>query len=142
MRHLSAVTAALLSVTVLGCMSEKKNPLEGTWRLVAGTSKTADTTVDYTQMRYKGLKMFCDNHFMFVGHSFDTVDNYGGGSYTLDGNTYTEVVMYHAYRALVGDTISFDVQVNNDTLVQKGPRKIGKYRDAKWELTEVYHRVR
>jgi hypothetical protein len=130
---------------LFGCVSERKNQLEGTWRLVSGSSKVADTTYDYTKMGYGGLKMYCDNHFMFVGRfvqSDTTENNYGGGNYTLEGNILTEVIRYFPVTAMIGDTLSYEIRFSGDTLTQQGPRKIGKYRDSKWELHEVYVRAK
>jgi hypothetical protein len=140
MRRIVIAITLLLCLDQIGCMSEKKDAIEGTWRLVSGTSKFSDTTYDYAKMGYDGMKMFCDNHFMFVGRvvgNGDTTDNYGGGTFTMEGNISTEVLLYFPVRAMVGDTLSYEVRVSNDTLFQKGPRKIGKYKDSKWELYEV-----
>jgi hypothetical protein len=110
----------LLCLALLGCVSEKRNKIEGTWRLVAGTNKWGDTTFDYAKMGYDGIKMFSDNHFIFVGRivrNADTADNYGGGTFTLEGSNYSEVISYFPLRAMLGDTIPFEIQVNNDTLI-------------------------
>ena len=144
MKYVLRFITLILCLTLLGCSSQRKNTLEGTWRLVAGTSKTADSTYDYAKMGYDGMKMICDKHFMFVGRyvqNGDTTYNYGGGTFTLEGNNYTEVIMYFPIKAMIGDTLSYEVQVNNDTWIQKGPRKIGKYKDITWELHEVYKRA-
>jgi len=145
MRYASVFLTIVFCATLVGCTSETKNKLEGTWRLVSGTSKTADTTREYSQMHYRGIKMIYENHFALVGRYIrdgDTLDNYGGGSYVIEGNNYTETVNYHKYGPWIGETIPFEVEVRNDTLIQKGPRKIGKYQDTKWELREVYERMK
>jgi hypothetical protein len=145
MRQILFALTLFLCASLLGCVSEKKNKIEGTWRLVSGTSKTGDTTREYSQMHYRGIKMIYENHFAFVGRyvrDSDTLDNYGGGTYVLEGNNYTETVNYHKYRPWIGDSIPFEVEVRNDTLIQKGPRKIGKYQNTKWELYEMYERMK
>lgn len=44
-------------------------------------------------------------YFVFVGH-FETdtlvVENYGGGTYKLDGDKYEEDIKYHANESLTG----------------------------------------
>jgi hypothetical protein len=132
-------------VTLLGCSSERKNKVEGTWRLVSGWQKTADTTFQYSQAHYHGIKMICGNHWAILGRSVrdkDSVDSYGGGTYTLEGNNYTESIEYFVVRSSIGNVVPFEVEVRNDTLIQKGPRKIGKYQDTKWELYEVWERMK
>lgn len=129
---------------VLGVEQQLK--LEGTWRLVSGTVKTADTTTyDFAKLHYDGILMIYENHFAFVGRYVrdgDTLDAYGGGTYTLEGNNYTESMDYHKDKQWIGETIPLVVSVRNDTLIQKGPRKIGKYEDANWELYDVYERIK
>lgn len=145
MKQICMFVTACLCLMLLGCSSEQNNKVEGTWRLVSGTSKTADSTYDYSRMGYDGMKMICDRHFMFVGRyvqNGDTAYNYGGGTFTLEGNNYTEVLRYFPVKSMVGDTLSYDVQVRNDTLIQKGPKKTGKYKDVTWELYEVYTKAK
>ena len=124
---------------------EEKNKLEGTWRLVSGWQKTADTIVEYSQADYHGIKMICGGHWAILGrrvHDKDTLDNYGGGTYTLEGNNYTESIEYFVVKSSIGNIVPFEVEVRNDTLIQKGPRKIGEYAGCKWELNEVWVRMK
>jgi hypothetical protein len=145
MRCASALIATILCLTLLSCSSERKNRLEGTWRLVSGASKRADTTYDYSKGQYRMIMMIYENHFAFVGRYVrdgDTFDTYGGGTYTLEGNNYTESIDYHSYKPWIGEVIPFEFSVKNDTLIQKGPRKIGKYQDSNWEGYWVYERMK
>jgi hypothetical protein len=145
MRHALISLTIVLCATLLGCVSEKKNKLEGTWRLVTGTQKQGDTSSTYSQATYFGIKMFCENHVAWFGQHLlggDTSSYYGGGTYTLEGNNYTESIEYNTYKSVIGRVIPFEVELKNDTLIQKGPRKIGKYQDSKWELYEVWVRMK
>ncbi len=68
--------------------------------------------------------MWSDNYWMFVGqYKQDTVftDNFGGGSYTLDGIVYKETIMYHTTKDYLGQTLRMRIVVENDTLVQVWP---------------------
>jgi hypothetical protein len=145
MRYASVPLTIILCLTLLGCRSERKNKIEGTWRLVSGTLKTADTTTyDFSKLHYHGILMIYENHFAFVGRYVregDSLDAYGGGTYTLDGNNYKESMDYHKNKQWIGETIPLVVSVKNDTLIQKGPRKIGKYQNSRFELYEVYERM-
>jgi hypothetical protein len=144
MKYPSIFLTIILCLTLLGCSGERKNMVEGTWRLVSGKQKTADTTVDYSKAQR--MKMIYENHFAFVGryvHDSDTLDSYGGGTYTLEeGSNYTESIDYHSYRSAVGEVVPFEVEVKNDTLILKGPRKTGKYQDTNWGLHEVWVRMK
>jgi hypothetical protein len=145
MRQMLIALTLLLCLGLLGCVNEKKNAIEGTWRLVSGWQKTAEATDKYSQANYQGIKMIYGGHWAILGRSVrdkDTLDNYGGGTYTLEGNNYTESIQYFVAKAAIGNVVPFEVEVRNDTLIQKGPRKIGEYADSKWELYEVWTRMK
>jgi len=135
----------LLCFAVLGCVSEKKDAIEGTWRVVSSTMKTADTTISYSQADLFGMKMIVDNQWAVFGQPLrngDTLAYYSGGTYTLEGKFYTESIKYNTMKSRVGKVIPFEVEVRNDTLIQKGPPKTAEYADTKWELYEVWVRVK
>jgi hypothetical protein len=145
MRQILLALTLFLCASLLGCVSERRNKLEGTWRLVSGKQKNADTSFEYSQANCRSMKMIYENHLAFMTRWFrdkDTLDGYGGGTYTLEGNNYTESIEYHSRKVAIGEIIPFEVEVRNDTLIQKGPRKIGKYEDSKWELYEVWARMK
>jgi hypothetical protein len=68
--------------------------------------------------------MWSDNYWMFVGeYTQDTItgQNFGGGSYTLDGLVYKETIKYHSTPDYVGQTFRMRIVVKNDTLIQVWP---------------------
>jgi hypothetical protein len=145
MRGIFVALTLFLCLALLGCVSEKKNAIEGTWRVVAGTMKTADTTISYSQTNLFGMKMIVDNQWAISGQALgdgDTLAYYGGGTYTLEGNIYTESVKYNIVKSRVGRTIPFEVEVKNDTLIQKGPPRTAQHAASNWELYEVWVRVK
>jgi predicted metal-dependent RNase len=88
---------------------------------------------------YKGsqVKMWSDNYWMFVGqYTQDTVknDNFGGGSYSLEGVVYKETIVYHVSPDYVGKTLRMRIVVQNDTLVQVWPA------DEKGEINKSNYR--
>jgi hypothetical protein len=107
-------------------------PLEGTWRLFSGTTITGKDTVntDYTQGQQM-LKILNDSHFAFVLHDLnkgqDTANKIfsaGAGTYTLNGDQYSEHLDFCNQREWEGHTFNFTVAINNDTLVQQGVEKV------------------
>jgi hypothetical protein len=145
MRQILFALTMLLCASLLGCVSEKKNAIEGTWRVVSGTMKTADTTSSYSQADLFGMKMIFDNHWAIFGQGLrggDTLAYYGGGTYTLEGNKYTESIKYNIVKSRIGKVIPFEVEVRNDTLIQKGPPKTAEYANSKWELCEIWVRMK
>ena len=145
MNRMAVALNLLICFALLGCVSEKKNSIEGTWRVVAGTMKTADTTISYSQANLFGMKMIVDNQWAIFGQHLgdgDTLAYYSGGTYTLDGNIYTESIKYNIIKSRIGRVFPFEVEVGNDTLIQKGPPQTAQYAGSKWEFREVWVRVK
>jgi len=132
MKHTLLLLAGSLSL-LLSCTTQSpaKLRLNGTWRLISGTSiAKGDTTVtDYTKGS-RMIKIINDDHFAFLKHDItspkDSSNHFdaGGGAYTLNGNQYTEHLDYYSDRNWEGKTFSFTVSVSNDTLVQRGLEKV------------------
>jgi len=60
-----------------------------------------------------------------------TYDNYGGGTFTLEGDRYEENLLY-AGKSIFSRKIRMLMEVRNDTLIQKWPA------DENWKLAEKY----
>jgi hypothetical protein len=108
-----------------------KPPIEGTWKLLAGTLiEKGDTTVtDYTKGK-EFIKIINGSHFAFLLHDLhkgkeaDSTFSCGGGHYTLHDSSYTEHLEYCNDRQWEGNDFSFIATISNDTLTQKGIEKI------------------
>jgi hypothetical protein len=76
------------------------------------------------------IKIITPTHFAFLNHDLkkgkDSVAVFvaGGGSYTLEGDQYTESLEYCSDREWEGNTFHFTVNVSGDTLIQRGVEKI------------------
>lgn len=118
----------LIPVLFIGCNRSTNLPHEGAWQLVYAKSVSADTVVSEFPGTVTGsdMKVWTKNHFIFVGlfNLDSTITNsYGGGTYTLDGNRYTETILYHTYPDFAGKKINMLLEVQNDTLIQTWPVK-------------------
>lgn len=146
MRRIAVGLTLLLCVAILGCSSEKKNLLQGSWRIAAGHQKTADTAFSYVEGNPSTIKIIAGNQVAWFGRwargAGDTVTYYAWGTYVLEGRNYTESIKEHSIRSQIGKVIPLEVEVRNDTLIQKGPRKIGEYADGKWEMYEIWVRLK
>ena len=133
---LKPITVFLCFVCLVTCREKTESdqkttstlPLQGTWKLLTGTIiEKGDTVVtDYTKER-SFIKIINETHFSFLHHTLrkDTTDfSAGGGSYTLNGNKYTEHLEYCSAKEWEGHDFSFTVTVSNDTLIQQGVEKI------------------
>ena len=58
--------------------------------------------------------------------------SYMAASYTLDGNKYQEVIIYHDYTVPEGTTLNLILEIHDDTLIQKFPA------DEDWNLGEKF----
>ena len=125
---LAGSLSLLLSCTM---QSPSKIRLNGTWRLVSGTTITKGVSVvtDYTKDS-KFIKIINDDHFAFLKHDInspkDSTNHFdaGGGAYTLDGNQYTEHLDFYSDRNWEGKPFQFTVSISNDTLTQRGQEKV------------------
>ncbi|WP_145716896.1 lipocalin-like domain-containing protein [Chitinophaga japonensis] len=123
-------------------------PLTGTWRLVSATTVAQGDSsfTDYTK-GVSMIKIINDSHFAFLKHEEnapqDSSNHFGagGGSYTLEGDTYTEHLDYFADRNWEGKTFVFTVSIHNDTLTQRGIEKV-ESAGVDREIIERYVRVK
>ena len=122
-------------------------PIEGTWKLISATTiKKTDTTVtDFTKGQ-EMIKVINGSHFAFLRHDMNqgkdtAIFGAGGGTYTLSGDQYTELLQYCNERGWEGHTFSFTVSVNEDTLLQTGVENIPK-ENVNQYIIEKYVRVK
>ena len=126
------VSIFLSTPAVLGQLPS--NDLEGTWEMVSQKAVYPDSTVDRTDQIPYTLKILNSTHFSF-GRQIGEEEVYaGGGTYSYDGETYTEHISYHSAAGLAGQSIVFDARVDGDTWHHTGD--IGDF-----VLEEVWRRV-
>lgn len=130
-------------ISTCSCKAQKRSTIEGTWDLLSAKGYHHDGTKYFLKKDKSNhfIKMIYDNHVLFAGQfvsAGDTTISYGGGTYIFKNNIYTENTVYQAAKELIGDTLSFEVTLNKDTLIQKGPINKG----IKWYLEETYIRLR
>jgi hypothetical protein len=109
----------------------KKSQLDGTWELVAG------------QQLPKGareIKIISGGHFIFAAYDTGKGEllGTGGGTYVLNGSSYTEHVDFgdRISPGVVGKDQQFAVKIDGDTFVQAGTLSNGK------NLSETWKRVK
>lgn len=129
---------------------EKKTdqPLIGTWHLVSSKSITkGDTTVTTPPKDQEMVKIFNNTDFAFFTHDLKKgkvakpVFDSGSGTYTLQGNNYSEHLAYCNYRDWENRDFKFTVQFKNDTLIQSGIEKIDSL-NIDHEIIEIYVKMR
>ncbi|GAB2799585.1 hypothetical protein GCM10027275_51840 [Rhabdobacter roseus] len=129
MHRTATCVLLLLPCLLFSCHSKPDQlPLEGTWELISATTMERDSTFSTFDSTRSMIKILNKTHFAFLNHTIDanTVAPYsaGGGKYTLVDSTYTEHLDYFSDPAWENHTFSFTVNIQNDTLIQKGVEKV------------------
>ena len=154
---LASLSVLLVSCT---CPEPERNELEGVWKLVEGTMVSPDTTTVTTAEELYMMKVITKSHFFFIeqrpgradftdGGSDDELLEAaktffaGGGTYTLDEDTYTEHIEMFFHPNFVATSIAFDYEVDGDRFVQSGifPTKDVGLLDYNMEIEEVWERI-
>lgn len=149
------IRIALTLVTLIGMQLPAQSPckLEGVWELVSGSADGKPYPAGSRQ-----LKIITKGHFAVftreagvpkqLTSATDTLAAFrhlssGGGTYTLQGTTYTEKLDYFSDPTYAGKAIPFTCRTEGDKFYQSGnfPMYKGgkKVRDSK--LEEVWKRV-
>jgi hypothetical protein len=126
----------IISLIIGSCAKQEvKSPIEGAWRMVyvkmASTGFTLPGQISGAQ-----IKMWSKEHYVFNGHfklDTATIDNYGWGTYKLNGNNYEEYVTLHASKSSIGSTVRMILEIRTDTLTYSYPT------DENWKLPEKYN---
>ena len=151
MRAVSFLAVVVLLAGPLSAQASCK--LEGVWQLVSGTADGQPYPAGFRQ-----IKIITKGHFAFLAQEpgvpqelksqADSLTafaktNSGGGTYTVQGTTYTEKLDYFSDPAYVGKTIPFACRTEGDRFYQSGTVPVfeggKKVRDIK--LEEAYKRV-
>src|SRR5579863_6319604 len=108
----------------------KKSPLDGTWELVAGQRLPKGA---------RDIKIISGGHFIFAAYDTEKGELLytGGGTYILNGSSYTEHVDFgdKVSAGIVGKDQRFTVKIDGDRFVQAGTLSNGK------GLSETWRRV-
>jgi len=127
---------------LVGCTTKEKESIEGVWQMVSAKwiddsgFLTNDTTVYLFPRDIQGgqIKAWLDGYVIMAGtvkiQDLDNTASYVAATYTLDGNKYSETIIYHDWTASPGTVVKMILEINNDTLIQKFPV------DETWKLNE------
>lgn len=114
---------SLIILLIIGSCTQQevKSPLEGAWKLISFQQMHGDTIIAQLGKEFTGseMKIWSGNYFTFIGqYKADTTvnDNYGGGTYKLDGNRYEENLIYPN-----PNTVKLLLEIKNDTITQTWP---------------------
>jgi hypothetical protein len=109
--------------TLVGAQNAEVNP-QGAWNLVQILNEVdGNTNIVFPSATSKMSqhKVWTKNKWMFASNyvgETGTFNDYGGGSYTLEGNQYAEYIDFSTYKEYLGKTVKMKMKFVNDTLVQ------------------------
>jgi hypothetical protein len=127
---------------ILSCTQQKeeKSTIEGAWQVVSWLSIAGDTVEAELGKTFTGteMKIWSKTCFNFVGYyDLDTImyDNYGGGTYKLDGTHGEENYLYFSAKSMIGTSQKLLLEIKNDTLIQTWPC------DNNWQIDKSNYRI-
>ncbi len=148
MRKAGKLILAIILILVLHTCSNKKalnsnHAIEGTWKMIYAEINENDSLKIKDLSHTSFIKIINSNHFAFFNQDNNSTKNFygGGGSYTLKGNHYVEVLNYTGVEALKNHEFPFTIQIKGDTLIQKGLEEVKKA-GIKREILEKYIRIK
>jgi hypothetical protein len=126
---ITAIAAVFPAWSQTNSSDAKKSQLDGTWELVSGQPLPKGA---------RDIKIISGGHFIFV--AYDTEKGKplytGGGTYILNGSSYTEHIDFASDEisaGLVGKDQPFTVKVDGDTFTQTGTLSNGKGLSETWK---------
>jgi hypothetical protein len=140
----SVFFSLIIAGLILSCTQQKeiKSPIEGVWQVVSWKGMSGDTLIWKLGVDYTGteIKIWSGNYFNFVGcytRQKDTTieDNYGGGTYELEGTHYEESYLYCVEKSWVGTSQKLLLEIKNDTLIQTWPC------DKNWQIDKSNYNI-
>ncbi|MDW3191738.1 MAG: hypothetical protein R8G66_05215 [Cytophagales bacterium] len=141
---------------MIGCIKDPKklevsekgqHLIVGTWKLISGTIiQDGDTTVTNYTTDQEMIKIINATHFAFLRHDLNAPEDTsklfvaGGGTYTLEGNVYTEHLEYFTLREWEGNHFELTFTIDGDTLITRGVEEVADL-NVKYYNIEKYYRL-
>ncbi len=129
---------------IFGFKTEKPK-LNGTWKIVSEQIiSNGESTFNIKNDKNSGLKTWSDKYFMFVSSTVvgsQISNTFGGGTYKLSGNEYTENIQYHVAPNFRGISLKLNLEIKGDTVIQIYPCDNSFYYDKNNCVIQKYVRV-
>lgn len=145
------VLLLMLAILIISCHSEagktgqavNASGLEGTWKLVYAETTEQDSMKIRDVETSDFIKIINKTHFAFFSqdHNDPALFYGGGGTYTVTGNQYAEVLEYTAWDAYRNKTFPFTFKIKGDSLIQYGVEEI-KEQNIKKYIVEKYIKIK
>jgi hypothetical protein len=135
MKKIIFLSMIILIIIVNCTQREVKSPYEGVWKVVSWKSMVGDSLTWKFPGTYTGseISIIAKNHFLWGGRYMrDTtfINNWGGGTYTLDGNRLVHSFLWCVDQSMVGTQRRLLWELKNDTAIYSWPC------DENWQLNK------
>lgn len=109
----AALPLVAVGLVAVGCSGQPSNDLEGTWELVSYEYAAPDTVMRGDTADMRSQKVLNGTHFSWVTVSPDQRAFIGAatGTYSIRGDTYTEVTEHASQADHVDRTYSFTYRI-------------------------------
>lgn len=135
----------IAAITALLGFKTEKPKINGTYKIVyEEVVRNGKSTFDIKNDKNSGLKTWSDKYFMFVSSRVagsQISNTFGGGTYELSGNEYTEQCDYHVAPNYRGITLKLHLEMKGDTVIQIFPCDDSHYYDKDNCVIQKYVRV-
>ena len=118
MKNFLMVAIAFFGPAALGC-----ERMEGAWELTYAVYKDQDGKIvaEIKNGDTRSLKVLSKQHFSFITQGKDgKFEVAGAGTWSLDGDAYTEVVSYSSMDRLMGKTYRFKCEMRDGVWIHSG----------------------
>lgn len=114
------ISAVLLLAGIPSLFAQQEGDLQGAWKLTYQKFTTPDTTIEITEFPMAQVKIFTKKYFSLS--TLDENNQFNGhyGTYTCDGNVYTENIEYSSIPDFMGHSYEFDTSLEGDLWTIKG----------------------
>lgn len=138
MNKVSILTIALLVLGFGNTSGQKSSKLAGGWKMIYSKWEMPDTVVELFHFEKPSYKIFTGKYFTLS--RLDEDDEFIGhfGTYSHDGKTYVENIVYSSYEYVIGRSETFKSSIKGDKWTIEG--KIGKEGEG-FKLKEVWERI-
>jgi len=124
----AALYLSFILISISSCQQKepKKPSIIGSWKLFYNQIEEAGTIQLKDVSKTDFIKIINETHFSFINQPKDTLGGFysGAGTYTFDGEKYTETLEFIAYKAIRNHQFHFRIEVKGDTLIQYGREKV------------------
>ena len=108
----------LFTALMISCTVSKDAELNGSWKYVSGSYKSNDSINKATSDDINSIKIYTDNRYSVITQITAEDDFFAhSGSYSLEGDTYTESFKLHTNPEMIGRSATFKYELRNKQLI-------------------------